>query len=485
MGRHTFSLQTTIDVATLLCWERDGTRSSRPKPRSVLAFLDESLWEGREPKLRLRGAADGMEALAAFKADAELAFDAARRDPSWRYRMPSDGLAFLDSLGRTAVPKCPDYAYGGISQAACRMHGSIALLHQGTELAPLLADLLRDPASFYGSAAKGVRREPEQTIPVADVPLNVHTLLSRYSGESPLTYPLAPPFTTVTQWERPEGIAEEDLVIRLHEGEWRLPTELLPRQQPLIDKLRSAGKRIYNTKNARLDGWAWDPGQGALTLELRPTWYFSHVATNAALDTRVGAERVTLRERTISGGRLEPLESSILSNELGLNAILVTEDGAIVVPQRSGVVVGTADAVGPSVSGAVAWYHRDEHGVCPFQALRNQLSDELGVHAEDVADVRLVALSRGLLWGGHPSLRFIVRTRLRSREIDQRLREGTRDAWESRGPKAIGTLPAADISGLERVIRNPGASAPLRASLVHYLAHIRARSSELSDFRPN
>lgn len=474
VGRHSFSLQTAVDSATVLCWSRDGSTASRPKPKAVTNFLDESLWAGRELKLRVAGTALAQEIIASVADDAELVRSGAQRHPYWASRVSPNPLDFLDLLAKTATPGCPQYTKFGLTQAACRVYGALALRAQDTpEIGATIGEFLDDPGAFYKALAQSARVTVTDGV-VRDFPLNPATLVSRYKGERILRYPNAPPLMAVTLWEHPSGITEDAVRIVSRHDEWGLPAHLEPRLQPLLDRLRASGKRIYNNKNARLEGYSWDNDSQRLTLELRPTWYFYHVATNASVDTRVGSEKSPLRDSIIVNKKFEPLASSQLSNELGLNAIVVSADDRIVLPQRSGSVVGTADAIGPSVSGAVAWYHTDAHGVCPFQAIRSQLSDELGVHEADLSDLRLLSLSRGLLWAGHPSVRFVVRTKLTFDEILGRFRVGTRDGWEARGPKALTAMPANDILLLESVIRNPGAAAPLRASLVHYLAHLRA-----------
>jgi hypothetical protein len=390
--------------------------------------------------------------------------------------MPEDPLALLDAIGRSALPACPTFSARGITQAACRVHGALALrISDGQDLREGIQSLLDDPARFYEQLAA----LPEIARPVESIKelkLNAATLLNRYSSEtSVLRYEDAPPLASVTLFTDSEGLAEAAVVITTVESDWVLPAHLEHRVQPVVAKARQGNKRVYNNKNARLDAWRFDSHTRTLHLYLRPTWYYYHLATNVHVDSQIGSEKQPLRDRVARDGKLEPLDSSILSNELGLNALLVTRDDFLVLPQRSDAVLGTENLVGPSVSGAVAWYHRDAHGVCPFQALRTQLADELGLFEPDIADVRLVGLSRGLLWGGHPSVRFIVQTHLTYPEVMERFAQGTRDNWEARGPRSFTMLRASDIKGLESVIRNPNAAAPLRAMLIHYIAYRRAQ----------
>lgn len=268
--------------------------------------------------------------------------------------------------------------------------------------------------------------------------------------------------------------------------EWRLPDDLVPlREKRLKEMKKRGGPTIYNNANVRLRGLKSQDGR--LILMVQPTKYYSHLATNAAMDLPFGPGGKTVRDLLEPGPSLRPFDESLCSNELGMNGLVETGEGSLALITRSAAVVGTAGpktkdpssadlkkSLGPSVSGAVGWEAaRDGHGICVFQGFRARLNDELGIRGEELTDLRLVGLSRGLMWGGHPALRFLATTKLGEEEIRERLRDRPRDWAEhrrvGRGTPQVLFWPADDRVALEKRLQDPEYSIPVRASLRYYL----------------
>lgn len=106
---------------------------------------------------------------------------------------------------------------------------------------------------------------------------------------------------------------------------------------------------LYNQLVIRVRDWGYEAGK--LSLRTERSSYFNSMVTNRAMDYDFG--EITVRKLFEYGPRISPLSVSKLSNHLGFNAFLITEDGYVPFVKRGrGVSIGKGtfgDSIGASL----------------------------------------------------------------------------------------------------------------------------------------
>ncbi len=140
------------------------------------------------------------------------------------------------------------------------------------------------------------------------------------------------------------------------------------------------------------------------------------------LDAKIGKSE-SLREYLHSDGKLEKLSESPLANCLGINILLFTADGSLIMKKRKRVAfrVGELD---PSASGTVC---RADLSISPItldkmQYFREAL-EELGITPFHISKVTLLGVTRELIRGGEPEIFLLAVTNLTERQVE--------DCWQS------------------------------------------------------
>lgn len=102
----------------------------------------------------------------------------------------------------------------------------------------------------------------------------------------------------------------------------------------------------YNDENLRLIGIS--KKNKKLVLEVQPVEYQWYVHTNLVLDAKIG-KSVTLREFLHAHGKLG---ESPLANNLGINILVFTADGSLIIKKRKKVAFRMGE-LDPSASGTL------------------------------------------------------------------------------------------------------------------------------------
>lgn len=160
--------------------------------------------------------------------------------------------------------------------------------------------------------------------------------------------------------------------------------------------------------------------------ELQYVRYENYVRTNLILDARKKKEDKTLRERVHSNGRLEELSDSKLANNLGINFLLFTEDGFLVLQKRSTEVAFRCGEICPSSSGTVDDndFIQTESTLGEMPILR-ETCEELGVDKDKKNYKKLVFLgiTRELVRGGEPEMFFFAETKYSKEHFKKECRD--------------------------------------------------------------
>lgn len=227
------------------------------------------------------------------------------------------------------------------------------------------------------------------------------------------------------------------------------PTE--HRTEELWHAKLASNARVFNGTKFRLAGWncrqcACADAAGVDTqvlLQLGLTDYREYVGTNL----RPRSELAELKEagRAQHGGD----SNAFLSNALGVETVLITADGMMVLLQRSGAVAThTGLYNGPS------GHPEPSHvpgGVDLAQPMQTQVSsgslanlvlreifDSVRQETHEETNIPLSSLDQPLLIGAvaelpasKPDLLFVSHTSLLAKEVVECFRHGAPDAWES------------------------------------------------------
>jgi hypothetical protein len=178
-----------------------------------------------------------------------------------------------------------------------------------------------------------------------------------------------------------------------------------------------------------------------MTLSFQPSDYFNHVATNLSMECTPPGWTTTIRTAYEPGPRLKEFADSTCSNHLGLDALLITGDGQLVIPQRSLKVAVDRGMYSASASGAFefkatsSYARRRASGASPellytpFDGISHELEEELAIGSDEIKVLFCMGLSRDLAWGGKPQMYFYCETPLLRGEIERRIQKGAaRDA---------------------------------------------------------
>jgi len=200
--------------------------------------------------------------------------------------------------------------------------------------------------------------------------------------------------------------------------------------EKLLDYLRE--KREYsNEQNLRLVNII--EKQGVAVLEVQPVEYKYFVHTNLVLDAKPKDKEQTLRECLHPDGKLEDLEKSPLANHLGIDILLFTADGSLIMQKRSKKVAFRTEELCSAASGAVSLTDVPTKIILKEMPKLREAFEEIGISKTDVLtdQIFFLGITRELIRGGKPEMFFFGKTSLSEKQIKEKW-EDARDKWESK-----------------------------------------------------
>ncbi len=190
-------------------------------------------------------------------------------------------------------------------------------------------------------------------------------------------------------------------------------------------------RRYSNEQNLRLVNII--EKEMEIELEVQSVKYRDFVHTNLLLDAKSKEKDQTLRDYLHSSGKIEGLNNSPLANHLGINILLFTADGSLIMQKRSGKVAFRTKELCSAASGAVSITD-----VVPKITLEEMPKlrkgfEEIGIFKGDVpkGQIFFLGITRELIRGGKPEMFFFGKTDLSERQIKKRW-GNARDKWESK-----------------------------------------------------
>lgn len=188
--------------------------------------------------------------------------------------------------------------------------------------------------------------------------------------------------------------------------------------------------KTYNQLMIRCD--AIQVGPAEVELFLSKTTYYDSLVTNRAIDYVVNG--TTVRDVFAYGPYLHPLEDSVLSNHIGYNGFIETEDGKIVFIFRNKYVSIAKNTMQSSIGASLkVKYACENNGIVTkngvVYAIKKEIEDELCLNNMENYEKRkneifkdfgfdnILYFYRELTEGGKPQLMFYAKLPLHSEEI--------------------------------------------------------------------
>lgn len=227
-----------------------------------------------------------------------------------------------------------------------------------------------------------------------------------------------------------EQLGLSQVKLALLKSPFQLRADVRALTEEPFEKLR-AKLKYSDEQNLRLVDIVRD--QDNLRLLVQSVNYQYYLHTNLVLDAHRGKTQ-TLREYLHSNGKLEDLCDSPLANNFGINMLLFTADGSLLMQKRSQKVAFRRGELCPSASGTLALIDvstGSEIALTKTMSLREAF-EEVNVKLEEVENVNLLGVTRELIRGGEPEMFLFAKTMLSNNDLYERAKTA-KDSWECKG----------------------------------------------------
>lgn len=181
--------------------------------------------------------------------------------------------------------------------------------------------------------------------------------------------------------------------------------------------------------------------QKYVLLQLQESDYFDYIRTNLCLDAKLNQRSKSLRTKIHieqNNHQLEDLENSSLANILGINILIFTSDGTLILQQRSSRTLVRPNQICSSVSGTLTKADIPEYGrELTLESLLNsffrEMFEEIGLNTSTLikSDVKFLGLTRELIRGGQPEVFLAAKVNINKTEI-MNLYSRASDRFESK-----------------------------------------------------
>lgn len=271
------------------------------------------------------------------------------------------------------------------------------------------------------------------------------SLVKKYSCESLIEYGKNNKFPVICLCSRTKEQKWDIQVCDSNEEFYELPSQAANFSQELMNVHKQSV--LYNQINIRLSSVNYDAEKRSVTLHTSRTYYFDSMITNRACDYLLSNGK-TIREIFEPGPYIRDLNSSKMSNHLGFNGFIMTNDGKIPFIMRSAdLSIGKntlADSIGASMKTKYAVgkdsgmrVTKQSIGHAMIREIEDELSlGELDVSNEEAAD-SIFAFYRDLVEGGKPQFLFFLKLNISSEELRKNFTEASHQKSITKQDKVI------------------------------------------------
>lgn len=271
------------------------------------------------------------------------------------------------------------------------------------------------------------------------------SLVKKYSCESLIEYGKNNKFPVICLCSRTKEQKWDIQVCDSNEEFYELPSQAANFSQELMNAHKQSV--LYNQINIRLSSVNYDAEKRSVTLHTSRTYYFDSMITNRVCDYLLSNGK-TIREIFEPGPYIRDLNRSKMSNHLGFNGFIMTNDGKIPFIMRSAdLSIGKntlADSIGASLKTKYAVgkdsgmrVTKQSIGYAMIREIEDELSlGELDVSNEEAAD-SIFAFYRDLVEGGKPQFLFFLKLNISSEELRKNFTEASHQKSITKQDKVI------------------------------------------------
>lgn len=221
--------------------------------------------------------------------------------------------------------------------------------------------------------------------------------------------------------------ADSDVKLVPHNEKFEPSDSVAEITEPALDRIKAHVSKhseviFHNSLNIRVKHIVRNVS--SVEIHTQPADYNSYLRTNLCLDFNID-RRNSLRTYVHPNGLLDELGESQLANLLGINVILFTPSGQLIVQRRSFRTVVRPGELAPSISGTVipSDIQRSNTELSQLDVLREGI-EELGMYEDDLNGTpKFLGMTRELVRGGQPELFFSGTLNISDSEIRNRWSE--------------------------------------------------------------
>lgn len=205
----------------------------------------------------------------------------------------------------------------------------------------------------------------------------------------------------------PLGLTEKQMHFIEDTERYKLPPEIHRIKKSIIAQVTSVHRsaRFSDQQTWRIS----DFHSKTHKIHFTKAKYSDFVVTNLAAQVGIITDCGQLLYCLEDGRRLRPLKKSRPANHLGVAVIVVTSDIKTFLQRRSRYTLTYPNMLGPSASGTMDGRLTPPN---PFEAMRAEIVEELGIEQDEIRDLRYLGLARDLRRAGQPDMFFIAKTTL-------------------------------------------------------------------------
>ena len=220
-----------------------------------------------------------------------------------------------------------------------------------------------------------------------------------------------------------------------HTDERELPSFVIDHADELLQAHKNSEKK--NTNTVRLNDFDYAAEKKQLTLDTGRSTYYHMLITNRCMDYRF-ANGLSIREVYEYEDHVCPLKQSKFGNQIGINGLIVTSDGYVLVEKRGRKKITWKNKFAQSISLAMKLDDMDMTRWDKLEATPEAAQKEIGeiirktvksnfglLEEKDYEPFcmahNFLGLARDLLEGGKPNLYFFLRCNKTAAELQDRL----------------------------------------------------------------
>ncbi len=221
-------------------------------------------------------------------------------------------------------------------------------------------------------------------------------------------------------------------------------------------KLLAAHKSSKRSNNGtvRLNDFFFNPHENTLTLNTQRSMYFHMLITNRCMDYEFD-DGLTIRNVYEYRNKISPLNKSVFGNQIGINGLILTSDGYVLVEKRDQKKITWKNKFAQSISLALKVSDLNlgnNETIKPttleaskqFKGIiEKTVKDNFGLIPEDYNEFSIednfLGIARDLLEGGKPNMYFYLTTKLNAQELRELLEKNAARTETEKGIKPLQT----------------------------------------------